>query len=139
MKMECVDKKTIVYLYQTKLDYHNLEELNKQIKSLFIKLMKVYKIDFFGYNKVSIYENKKYGSILEIEKIYNNEFNFDIIDLKLIVHRDMPFFLEFDDYVFDIFLDKIIIRNNKYYLNIDDIDNIYNYLEFGKIVYKNYN
>lgn len=136
MKIESKDNLIYIYLYRYKLDFSDMNNLNKEIKNVFIKLIKVYKLDFFGYSKVNIYENKKYGCILEIEKIYNNEFNDDLIDLKLIIHENTPFYLEFDDYLFDFFDKQVIRENNKYYLNLEDIDNLYKYIEFGKIVYE---
>ena len=113
MKIEYKDNKIIIYLYRYKLDIRDIEKLNKEIKSIFIKLIKVYKMDFFGYSKVHVYENKKYGSILEIEKIYQNDFNLDIIDLKLIIHEDAKFYLEMNDYLFDLKIDEIFFKDNK--------------------------
>lgn len=132
MKIECIDEKITVYLHRYKLNVDNIEKLNKDIKNLFIKLIKVYKLPVLGYSKVYIYHNDKYGSILEIEKIYNNEYNMDIIDLKLIVFKDVLMYLEFDDFYFKD--DNLLFKNNKYYLDISKIDNLYKYIEFGKIV-----
>ena len=137
MKIEYKENKIIIYLYRYKLDINNVEKLNKEIKNIFIKLIKVYKMDFFGYSKVHVYENKKYGSILEIEKIYNNEFNLDIIDLKLIIHENTKFYLEMDDYVLDKEISNMFFKDNKYYVNIEKIDNITPLIEFGKIIYQN--
>lgn len=131
MKIECLEDKVIIYLYRYILDFDNMEKLNSQVKNIFIKLIKVYKLDFFGYSKVHIYNHKKYGSILEIEKIYNSEFNSDIIDLKLVIHDDTEFLLEFDDRYFN----ELEYKGGKYYLNLDKVDNLYKYLEFGKIIY----
>lgn len=135
MKIECIDNKIIVYLYKYKLSFDNIEKLNNEIKSIFIKLIKKYHFDFFGYSKVDIYENKKYGSILEINKIYNSDFNIEIIDLKLSVHRNMPFYLKIDDY-FSFMSRKITVKEDKFYININDIDNILEYIEYGKIIYR---
>ena len=88
MKIECNDEKIIVYLHRYKLNIDDIDKLNKDIKTLFIKLIRVYKLPLLGYSKVIIYHNKNYGSVLEIEKIYNSEYNRDIIDLKLIIFKD---------------------------------------------------
>ena len=136
MKIEIKDKKTYIYLYKYLLDFDNIDNLNKEVKNIFIKLIKKYKLDFFGYSKVDIYENKKYGCIMEIDRIESNDFYLDIIDLKLVIHRNTPFYLEFDDYYFDSLYKNIFIQNGKYYLNINDLDNLMKYLEYGKIVYK---
>ena len=135
MKIECKDDKVIIYLYQYQLDFDNKDKLNREVKNIFIKLIKKYKMDFFGYSLVHIYENNKYGVIMEISSIYKNEFNVDIIDLKLIIHKNIPFYLELDDYMFDYPVDYFV-ENSKYYINIKDIDNIIQYIEYGKIVYK---
>ena len=136
MKLEINDEKIIIYLYRYTLDLDNIENLNTQVKNIFIKLIKIYKMNIYGYFKVHIYSNKNYGNILEIEKKYLDDFMHDIIDLKLVIHENTPFYLEMDDYIFPLKKDKLIIKNKKYYLNLDDIDDIIKYIEYGKIVYK---
>lgn len=131
MKIEFQNEKIIVYLYRYVLDLENVEKLNKEVRNLFVKLIKTYNIDFFGYSKVHIYNNKKYGSILEIEKIYNNEFNREIIDLKLVIHEDTIFKFVFDDKYFD----ELEYFKGKFYLDMDKVNNLYKYLEFGKVIY----
>ena len=64
MKIEYSNNKIIIYLFKYDLTYDNVSSLNTEIKNIFIKLIKIYKLDFFGYFKVIIYRNKKYGSIL---------------------------------------------------------------------------
>ena len=137
MKVEFEVNKVIVYLYENSLNIDNITLLNKDIKNLFIKLIKRYNLDFFGYSKVTIYNNYKYGNVLEIEKIYYDEFNSHTIDLKVVVYRNVLMYLEFDDYCFTKKIDKIICKDNKYLLNIDDIDNIMEYIEYGRINYNN--
>ncbi len=136
MKIECIDDKIIVYLYNDTLPFDDINLLNKKIKELFIKIIKTYHLNFFGYSVVNIYHNDYYGSILEIEKIYNSDFNIDIMDLKVIIHKNVDFFLEIDD---DLYVDSsdFTINNDKYYINLSKINNIYKYIEYGKIVYKN--
>lgn len=136
MKIDFNENKIMIYLYQYSLDYNDVKKLNTQIKNIFIKLIKKYNINFFGLSKVDVFENNKYGCILEIEKIYNNDFfNNEIIDLKIIVHKNISFYLEMDDYLLE---EKINYEtlNNKIYINLKDINNVINYVEFGKIVYR---
>ncbi len=134
MKIECMNEKVIVYLYKYRLSFDDTDKLNQEIKNIFIRLIKKYHFNFFGYSIVNVYENKKYGCVLEIEQIYNNGFNIEIIDLKLIVHRNCNFYLEFNDYFFFLPHD-LLIKNNKYYMNINNIDNLLKYSEFGKLIY----
>ena len=136
MKIEINDNKTIVYLYQYVLDYYDKEKLSKEIKSLFLKLIKKYDLNLYGFNKVSIYENKIYGSILEIEKIGMDNFFPQIIDLKIIIYNDVSFAFEFTD-EYDFFsLSDVKVDNKKYYLDIKDEKDLLKYIEYGKIIYK---
>ena len=137
MKLEFQEEKIIIYLTYEKLNIDNIEKLNKDIKKLFIKLIKKYELDLYGYSKVTIYNNEYYGNVLEIEKIYNSDFNKNIIDLKVLLYKNVPMDLEFDDYNFDKKIDNIIIKNGKYYLNIDKTINIIKYIEYGKVNYSN--
>ena len=135
MKIECIDEKIIIYLYNDNVDINDVYALNKRIKDIFVKIMKYGNYDFFGYSRVDIYHNDSYGIILEVERIYKNEMYYHAIELKIIVHKDVPMYLEFDDYSgFD--LKDIVIMNGKYYLKINNKLNINKYIEFGKIKYK---
>ena len=133
MKIKYLDNKIIVYLPGNRLTINNIEELNKEIKNIIIKLIKRYNIDFYGYSKVTIYNNEYYGNILEIEKIYQTyQKN---IDLKIIIYRFITMYLEFDDY---LFLDRpkdLIIKDGKYYIKIDKNLNLLKYIEYGKVIY----
>ena len=135
MKIECVNDKIIIYLYAIDLFIDNIDNLNTQIKEIIVKIIKKYHINIFGFFKVNIYYNKEYGSILEIENIYSSEYNKDLIDLKIIIYKNVDFYLEIDD---NIYLNKsnYILKNNKYYIKIDQLNNLYKYLEYGKVVYK---
>ncbi len=136
MKIEISSSGTIVYLYRYSFDLDDISRLNQEIKAVFVRLIKTYHIDFFGYSLVHLYNNKNYGTILEIEKNYNDDFNLGIIDLKLDIHDNQTFYLEFDDYLFDELVDKMFVLNNKYYINITDVDSIVPYLEYGRLIYK---
>lgn len=132
MKIENDDNKIIVYVFNEKIDINNIDSLNKKIKDIFVKIMKRYNYDFFGYNKVSVYHNDNYGFILEVEKIYNSVYNYQTIDLKIIIYKNVNIFLEFEDYYFT----NLKYKNNKFYLEITDDVDIIKYIEFGKIKYK---
>lgn len=132
MKIMSKDNKLIVYLYNELLDIDNKELLYKEIKDLFIKLIKKYHYSFFGYWKVDIYHNEIYGSFLEMEKIYDG-FSVDIIDLKIRVFKNTLMKLEFDD---NYFINKRVkYKNGKYYLNIKNPKDLIKYIEYGKIIY----
>ena len=135
MKVEFGIDKVIIYLYQYKLSINNIDILSKEIKNIFTSLIKKYNIDFFGYLKVNIYNNLKYGNIIEIEKIVDNSLYSNIIDLKITVYKDYPMYFEFDSYYDDILPIKTINKKGKYLININNIENILKYIEYGKINY----
>ena len=136
MKVENINNKIIVYLFDNTIDISNINELNNKIKSIFIKLMKRYNYDFFGCNKVNVYHNKYYGLILEVEKLSNMVFNSYAIDLKITIYKDVLMYLEFDDYYFLDNIKSLNYHNGKYYLKINNQLDYNKYLEFAKIKYK---
>ena len=130
MKIKHLNDLIIIYLYKYQFDINNKNDLYQEIKNLFVNLIKNYKLNLFGYYKVDIYENKKYGYILEINKIYGNDNDF--IDLKLILHHNTKFYLMIDDFFFLDLCDVIKYQNC---IDIEKIDNLDKIIEFGEIRY----
>ena len=97
MKIEVKEDKTIVYLYKYELSFDNIEKLNKEVKNIFIKLIKVYNLDLHGFLKVYVYCNKIYGYVLEIETLYDNS-DFEAVDLKLVIYENCEFYFKTDYY-----------------------------------------
>ena len=136
MKIEYNDGKIIVYLYQYILSFNNRELLNNEIKNLFIKLIRKYHLNLFGYNNIFIYENKLYGSVIEIDNRSVDNYYSDIIDIKMTIYNDVKFSFIFDnDELIDI-SNEMYHLNNHYYLDIKRKEDIYKYIEYGKIIYK---
>ena len=133
MKIEFNDDKIVIYYYDRLLDINNINILNNEIKKLIIKLIKKYHISL-GYYKVTIYNNEYYGNILEIKKIYENNYQ-ETIDLKIIIFKDVTMYFEFDDIYFDLNNKSIFYKNGKYYINIDKNINIIDYLEYGRVIH----
>jgi hypothetical protein len=97
--------------------------------------MRRYNIDFYGYSKVNVYHNDYYGDILEIEKIYDTKTMYNMIELKIIVYKNVPMYFEFDDYCFFNRPKEIIIKDKKFYIEIKKNIDINKYIEYGKIIY----
>lgn len=133
MKIEFNDDKIVIYYYDKKLNINDINNLNNEIKKLIIKLIKKYHISL-GYYKVTIYNNEYYGNILEIKKIYENNYQ-ETIDLKIVVFKDVTMYFEFDDNYFDLANKNIFYKNGKYYININKNINIIDYLEYGRVIY----
>jgi len=133
MKIEVKEDKTIVYLYKYELSFDNIEKLNKEIKNIFIKLIKVYNLDLHGFLKVYVYCNKIYGYVLEIETLYNDS-DFEAVDLKLVIYENCEFYFKTDDYFLVNDFNKVYYDEDYFYVNLKDL-NIIKFIEFGEIVY----
>ncbi len=135
MKIEKDDNKIIIYLFDEFVNVDNISSLSKKIKDIFVKIMKRYNYDFFGYNKVNVYYNEYFGLILEVEQIKNNEYSYSVIDLKITVYNNANLFIEFDN-IYNFKLSRVKVYNGKYYLEINNKDDINQYIEYGKVRYK---
>ena len=134
MKIEYIDDKLIIYLRDYFFKNYDIKELTKDIKELFSKLLYYYKIELSGLYEVMIYDNKKYGSILEIIK-KEDLFNPNVIDIKLKLFKDKDFYFKTKDYFILSSYNNIYYDNNDYYININNIDDINKVIEFGNILY----
>ena len=133
MKIEGIDDKLIIYLR----DYYftdNLKDITKEIKDLFNRLFNYYHIELSGLYEVIIFDNKKYGSVLEINK-KENLFNSKLIDVKVKMFKNNNFYFKTKDYFIINKYNSIYYDNNYYYININNIDNLNKVIEFGNIIY----
>ena len=133
MKIEGIDDKLIIYLR----DYYftdNLKDITKEIKDLFNRLFNYYHIELSGLYEVIIFDNIKYGSILEIIK-KEDLFNKNIIDVKVKLFKNNNFYFKTKDYFIISKYNNIYYDNNYYYININNIDNVNKIIEFVNIIY----
>lgn len=135
MKIELTNEKIVVYLNNYYFNTSDKDKLIREIKNLFIKLIKIYKLSFSGIYKVNLYENKIYGSILEIIKQEELLFSRDLIDIKVSVKKNNDIYLKTSDYFVFANYQNIYYKDNNYYLNILDTSNYLKLIEFCKIVY----
>ena len=135
MKIDYLEKNIIIYLYKYKLNLDNIELLSNDIKNLFIKLIRVYKLELSGLIEVTIYENVSYGYVLEIRKLDYFDYQDDIIDLKINILNDCDFYFKCDDYFLLQEYQNVYYKNNCFYVNIKDINNLLELIEHGNIVY----
>ena len=129
------DEKIVLYLYDY---FFNLEKENitREIKELFLKLIKYYSLKLNGIYEVLLFENSKYGTILEINKIKELLFNKDVIDIKVKIYKKANIYLKTKDYFILEKYKNIYSKDNNYYININDVDKIINLIEFIDIIYK---
>jgi len=134
IKMEN-EEKIVLYLYN--YFFKNLEKdvVTKEIKNLFIKLIKNYQIKINGIYEVVVFENLKYGTILEIIKKEELLFHPDLIDIKVKIIKDSSIYLKTNNYFVLEKYHNIYYLDKSYYININDIDNILNLIEYVDIIY----
>lgn len=145
MKIDFKDNNYIIYLNKyniMNMDFNNTKVLEKNLKSLLLRLKKCYKIDIHGYYNITIYIDNYYGAILKIEedKEYYDCFD-DTVALRLKKIKT-NFLYEIDDisYVYN-FIDKVKINTNKdkiYIKILKCLENkeYLNLLEVSNIIYE---
>ena len=125
----------IVFLNKEEINKINFDskfELEKYFRELFIKIKKIYNVNFKGSYNINIYIDKKVGIILEVfdEEVEYFEYD-DIIDMNL---KQI-----LDEFIFKI--DNISVLNDKFDIYLYDND-IYvvpfnlNYIDIG-ILFEN--
>lgn len=132
MKVVTKDGKTTVYTF----DSVNTNNINDYMKKLLLKLKKKYGMKFTGFYQINIYQNNLIGLIIDIIKDDDEDYFYDLVDLKIKVYEDSNIYLKFNDYFFNAKKELKILNNNYYILtnNIDKSD-FMSMIEFGELIY----
>ena len=131
MKVESIQNKIIVYLFDEK---YNIKNIKKTLENVFNNLNKYYDIKFNNSYNLELYINKNYGMILEIEENKNEVYEDDVVNIKLNVLRDTLFLYEIDEPL-NYLNNEMYYYEDKFYINMKD-RNI-NVFEDKNIVYGN--
>ena len=138
MRFEIVDDDCID-VFINKYNFRDFEIVQKDIllttiKDLILKMNIRYKLNLSGFYKIKVFPNDKLGVFLNIIKIDDNDFSNEA-EFRIIVYNDEKFFLETDEV--EMFDRKILKRyyNGKFYMDIDEIDNIFSFIDMGNIIY----
>ena len=133
MKIDLKDDKIIIYLRNTFFE-EELKSVTKEIKNIFIRLLTYYHLKLSGLYDVFAFENKKYGTILELIK-KESLFHPDIIDIKVKIWKDKNFYLRTKDYFVFQNIDSVYYEKEYYYVDLYEISNINTVIEFVDILY----
>ena len=137
MKVEKINDDLInIYFnpyYFKDIDLNNKLELIEVIKDLIKKAESRYKLFLSGFYKIKVYPNKKLGVFLNIIKIDDNEFS-NTTDFRIVIYPNEKFFLETE--LYELF-NNVEMRycNNKFYIDIDDVDNILPISDMVDVIY----
>ena len=104
------------------------------IRDIILKIDNRYHLNLSGFYKIKAYVNYKTGAFLNIVKIDDNDFSNDV-DFRIIIYKNEKFLLESDEYdIFDKSIEKRFY-NNKFYIDVEDVDDCSKYLDMAKVVY----
>ena len=118
MKIEIHDElHFVIYLNQyhmKEVNLHNKDTLEKYFKSLFSLLSKNYDIDVMGYYNITVYLDKYYGAVIELNKedIDYLEYFGSQVDMRISIEKDSKFLYHVKDCA-DI--DKSILKKGTIY------------------------
>ena len=137
MRVEIINSEYLtVFLnkcYFDEIDFEKKSDIIVCIKDIISKIDSRYRLNLNGFYKIKVFPNKKLGVYLDLIKIDDNDFN-DRADFRIVIYQDSNFYLEMD--VCDIKnIDEKIYYNNNFYININDINNIDKYMDYGQIIY----
>ena len=136
MRVKILDnEKIVLYLYNYFFKSKEKENITREIKKIFIRLIKYYNLNIGGIYEVLAFENLKYGTILEIEKKEELLFNPDLIDIKVKINHDVNFYFKTKEFSILENLKNIYYDNDFYYINIDGLENTDKVFEYGVIEY----
>lgn len=127
------------YIKKINLDLENNAEYN--FRNLLDKLKSIYNLNLYGYYKVIVYINKNYGIIIELLKEDDEYIKIfgESLDLKILFKPESKIFYEIETFNnYDIGKINIYYYNNKFYIEVLEIekkDNYLSLLEDSKIVY----
>lgn len=126
MRLVINDGKFIVFLNkQKKIDFENKLKLEKYFRTLFATIKDKYDIEVNGYYDISIYNDKNYGIIIEMESEDLDYYNyFNQIDMEINVLKDSSFLYEINyEFIDDSILDNFICYkiDDRIYLKAKDI------------------
>jgi hypothetical protein len=145
VKIEVNDsKKTTVYINKSimgDIQFDEPRKVEEYFRTVIINLKKFYNYKISGDYNVRVYIDNIYGVIIELEKFYDdNEFEDNIIDMRIILNHNPVVLYEVCDYDYLKILGSNIEKyyyNNKYYCIIKgvDINKFSQFLEYSNIIY----
>ena len=95
---------------------NNMEELEENLRTIFLHLKNVYNLDMQGYYIVDIYKDVNYGVVVEIEKEELDYFEYfdNQVDMRISIHTDSIILYKFTD-IFSI--PNILLPNLDIYVH----------------------
>lgn len=106
----------IVFLnnnFVSEIDFCSRSGLEKYFRNFFIKLSDIYGLEFSGGYDISVFVDDRFGVVFSITS--NDSYDYDFIDMNIIVSAFKGFLFKSCDLVFDIDCDVYFYEGSFYY------------------------
>lgn len=136
MKIERLEdgyKLFIQNVYFKDINWNNKESVIERIKEIINKIKKRYNLKIKGLYRVKVYPSKV-GVFLYILLLDEENYSGLDLDLRIVIIFNKNIYLKIDDSNFIIDNNLPYMYKDSYYINIDAIDTIDKYIEYGSIV-----
>lgn len=138
MRIEMINEEDIdIYINPYNFEFKEFlekEDIIDLIKDLITKVNIRYNLNLKGFYKIKAYYNEKAGVFLNVIKIDDNEFSNEA-DFRIIMFKNEKFLFETEYYeLLNNYTNKKYCQN-KFYIDLDDIENITSIIDMGRIIY----
>ena len=136
MKIERLEdgyKLFIQNVYFKDINWNDKEIVIERIKEIINKIKKRYNLKIKGLYRVKVYPSKV-GVLLYVLLLDEDNYSNLDLELRIVIIFNKDIYLKVDDSSFLIDNNLPYIYKDSYYINIDNIDIIDKYIEYGSIV-----
>lgn len=136
VKVEKIDdgyKLFVHNVYFNNIDWDDKESVIDRIKEIIVLIKKRYNLKIKGLYRVKVYPSKV-GVLLYVLLLDEDNYSNLDLELRIVIIFNKDIYLKVDDSSFLIDNSLPYIYKDSYYINIDDIDIIDKYIEYGSIV-----
>lgn len=134
MKIEKIEdgyKLFIQNVYFKDINWNDKESVIERIKEIITKIKKRYNLKIKGLYRVKVYPSSV-GVLLYIILLDEDNYSNLDLDLRIIIIFNKDIYLKIDD---SSFIDNLpYTYKDSYYINVEDIDVIEKYIEYGSLV-----
>lgn len=136
MKIEFCDDSLKIFIQNNffpNVNWEDKEQVVQTIKDLFFRIRRKYHLHLKGLYKVRVYPHKV-GIIIEAIQLEEDTYTNADIDLRIILLFNKDFYLKVEDCSFLDNETKSWFYKDSYYIDLDTLDEITKYIEYGTIV-----
>ena len=136
MKIEIIEdgyKLFIQNIYFKDINWNDKESVIDRIKEIINKIKKRYNLKIKGLYRVKVYPNKA-GVLIYILLLDEDNYSNIDLDLRIVIIFNKDIYLKVEDSSFLMDNNLPYIYKDSYYINVENIDIIDKYIEYGTLV-----